>query len=255
MVGLGVGYCTRHRLLLLAPGHSTCGQLLRRDLLMHRATAEQVAHRAAFGEGFVQALASPYDKDSGLPLCDTVDPVSRRDPVVDEVADYGCVNPKISTVAVLRRLPGARAEVAMHSLGRGYLLNCYARDHRWTAGLHLFAWTRQRISEEPDIKAVDLRDGLGLPRSRVNNLAIWQVVTLRLNTVDQIARQADANGDDVGRLTDFATQAITETRPGDGRGLLRWIDRKKRSLESVLSESRYRTLHESLRPIDADPPG
>ncbi len=70
--------------------------------------------------------------------------ILESDPVSDVVAEYGEFDTKIESISQLRRIDGIRAEVAMLSLGRGYVRRCVARGGQWTSGLHMLAPVRAR---------------------------------------------------------------------------------------------------------------
>lgn len=88
-VGTAFGYCTAHRVVLHESHHTTCGQLLRKDLLSVRATAEQKLHRRSFHVDFVQELTSPRERMSGATLVLEFEDQAVGDDVFADVAEYG----------------------------------------------------------------------------------------------------------------------------------------------------------------------
>jgi len=238
-VGTAVGYCTRHRLALLAPHQTTCGQLLRKDLLRERALEERTLHRKAFPENKIRDLHDrAIASDRGL--AEAPNGELSTDPVADEVLGYGKLPSKSATLAALRRIAGARAEVAFLSLGRAYFANCVSRGGPWTAGGHLLWWTLERLLEVPVVGPEDLREPIGAPLRAFLEIGRWRIVAMRLALLADVGNRA---GDDpVGRLPDTLRKAMTVTKPGSATHLLGWLRRNHRQFTHAMSRSRYEEL-------------
>jgi len=244
-VGTAFGYCTRHRVVLREPHLLTCGQLLRKDLLGPRAASERARHAQRFAADRVAYVAEP-----DVSTRDVVEKPNGRmpgDAVVDEVRDFGELDSKIASLAALRRIPGARAEAAMLSLGRGYFRNCVEHGGRWTAGVHLLRWTLDRLVDKPALEPTDLREPLGPSLARTVEIAVWYVVAMRLALITEIAAKAGP-GDPVARLSPLAERASRATEPGSGFEMLGWLSDRAPSIRRALPLSRYETLRRRLRP-------
>ena len=199
-LGTQFGYCTRHRLVLNHPQATTCGQLLRKDLLAESASRENHLHAAAFSTDRIVFLGTRKQATALKGAVEKPNGQMPADAIVEELQNYGSLDSKIGSMAVLHRIPGARAEVAMLSLSRAYFRNCVANGGSWTAGIHLLYWTLRRLDEEPEINATDLRGPI--PYSLTHTLAVarWSLLAFRLAFVSDVGRVAAAEGDRAGRL-------------------------------------------------------
>ena len=171
--------------------------------------------------------------------------------IIEEVQNYGRLDSKIGAMAVLRRMPGARAEVAMLSLSRAYFRNCVAHGGSWTAGIHLLFWTLKRLDEEPSIGATDLRGPIPFSLAHTLAVARWSLLAFRLAFVSDVGRVAAIEGDRVGRLARLPEQALRATPPVDPDLLLAWLGKKKPAWSSALSPHRYDQLRDKLHYEDA----
>lgn len=244
-VGTAFGYCTAHHKVLYGSHHTTCGQLLRKDLLSARATAEQKLHRRSFRVEFVQELTSPGVAMNDADLVSELE-VQAGDDVFRDVAEYGLLPSKVATLAALWSRSGIRAEVAMLSLGRAYFTNCIRRRGKWTAGLHLARHTLNRLTEDPLLSLEDLRAPVIAPLARAIDLAKWAVVAQRVAILIDVGNTAEADGDRVTRWVGLGTTAIATTAPGSAKSLLAYLRRKRRGFEEALDQQRYRELAQSL---------
>ena len=163
LLGDEVGYCVRHRVVLRKPEATTCGRLLRKDLGLARANAVQQRHAEQFPRGEVSTLQREAKRH--LPIWTSHDTSAlQADDIRAAVVDYGERDTKIESLAQLNALAkptgpdSVRAEIAVLSLGRGYVRTCVQRDGHWTSGLHLAWWLGRRLAEPPRI---DLRDLAG----------------------------------------------------------------------------------------------
>jgi hypothetical protein len=254
-LGLSLGYCVEHKVVLRRAEETTCGRHVRNDLTLPSARAQQVAHRRRYSrmEGVQNVrTAEPVD-NAGLIEQDTA--FLRRDPVGDAVADYGAIGSKIESLALLKGMGTFRGDLALFSLGRSYANRCVGRGGRWTSGLHLLWWARQRLATDPvpDVRPEDLRYTTATSLDRQVDLAQWSILMLRILFISDVGRHAEGQGDGVGRLADFAEQAAEESRTVAARTLARWVKGKGlAAIDAVFPYERYVTLATELH-RDPDP--
>jgi len=249
-VGLPVGYCSEHRVVLRRSDETTCGRQIRKDLLLNSAKEFQHHHFELF-----------QDRDHVINLSDR-EPVSngefieedssfiRNDAVADVVADYGEYDTKIESLAQLRSLGTIRSEFAMLSLGRAYTDRCITRGGTWTSGLHLFWWTKRRLieSEVPEPSPADFRYSAASSLKRQIELSVWSLLMFRLTFVSDVGSHAENSGDPIRELSTIAEQAALDTEVPSKRKLLSWIKNVgKPLLENAMPEARYRTITGQLR--------
>lgn len=243
-VGYPVGYCTRLRVTLLAPSQTTCGALQRKDLQRERADGERKLHARKFSPFHVFDLATRKRTEA---IEKAPHPVEAADPVIREVMDYGVVS-KIATLASLRTMSGARAELAVSSLGRSYFANCMRRSRTWTAGLHLAWWMLRGLTEQPKIEITDLRQESSQTLDERVELAKWFVVSARLMLLLDVAHasrnQKGANG--VPRLAPLIIESFVKVPAGKGGLLLRFLGQRRHKFEAALPEKHYAALANEL---------
>jgi hypothetical protein len=244
-IGTAFGHCTRHKVTLLRPHATTCGQLLRKDLLAESAQQEHAIHRKVYKEDRVSLVTNPASDASTL--TERPNGHGPTDAVIEEVQSYGSVDRKIATMAALHRIPGPRAEVAMLSLSRAYVSNCYRRDRKWKSGVHLLFWTLQRLDHEPEFAPTELREPLGFSLAQTNAVAKWTLIVFRLGLIADVAYFASKSHDPVGRLQKLAVNAASIAPPTEPDKLLHWLTAKKRAWSSPLSPKRYAELREEFR--------
>ncbi len=246
-LGLPVGYCTRHRKVLNAADFTTCGQHLRKDLPLSRARQVAEIHAARYPQDTIVRI---YGEDEAVEevSADEKDLDSlRQDPVAEAASDYGLLNSRIESLAQLKALPGARAEVAMLSLARGYVRNCVMRGGAWTSGLHLFWWTKKRLAEMPDIGVNDLRTTDGIPLSRQVELTAWSIVMLRLTFIDDMAFYAADSQHPVGKATGLLQRYAGSATSFSMPRLAKWIKAEALPiLDQALPYQEYRELSAEL---------
>lgn len=250
IVGLDFGFCTRHGVVLRAQSESTCGQLLRKDLLVESARTLRSAHAKRYPKTRVVDLYEPRSAARSAGLVEEPNPALRRDAVIDEAVAYARYErrAKIASLAAMRRIAGIRGEVAMAALGRSYVHNCWEHDRRWTAGVHVLWWTLERLDAAPsEPRPVELHGIEGLPLSRAVAIAKWTAIALRLYLVSDIGVFAAASQDDVGRLSNLADRALGAVEPGDGAGLLRWLTSERPRYGRALPMARYEAIVAELR--------
>ncbi len=247
VLGLGVGYCVLHKKILNVPSLTTCCYQKRKDLALHRVLQVSALHQHAFNrEGIVHLR-------DGMPVngevSDRPEDVNllRHDDVAELVCDYGTLGSTIESLAQLRRIPGARAEVALLSLARSYVQNCINRNGIWTSGLHLYWWTKSRLPEEPDIQIADILSTDGLELERQVTLTSWSLIMLRLTFIDDIVTYAQQDSEQLGTVTGLLDQAAEAVTTFNIRRLLQWIKKKAvPALDRQLDRQRYIELSNAL---------
>ena len=250
-IGTAFGFCTRHRVVLNNPHATTCGQLLRKDLLANSAKAQQKRHREDFTEKHVVLLRSPKTRALDAHLAEEPNGQLPHDAVVEEVTSYGLVDSKIGTMAALRRVSGARAEIAMLSLSRSYFSNCVRRGGKWTAGVHLAYWTLDRLEDDPQIEATDIRGPIAYSLGKTIAIGKWMVVALRLALLSDVGARAKSANDPAGRFVKLVSQAVASARVDAPDKVRASLKRTRKLWRGALSEERYGELRKRLHK-DAD---
>jgi hypothetical protein len=244
----------RHHVVLTRSHLTTCGQLLRKDLLIESAERERKVHLLVYRPDRVSLVTNPHA--SATKLIERISGVTPTDAVIEEVQAYGSVDQKIATMAALHRVEGPRAEIAMLSLSRAYVENCFRRDQKWTAGVHLLFWTLQRLNLDPVFAPTDLREPLGYSLAQTTAVARWSVVVFRLALIADVATYASQSHHPVARLKAFAINASAVAPPTAPERLLAWLTERKSRWSAPLSEARYRRLRRQLhRDEEGSPPG
>ena len=252
-VGTAFGYCTRHRVVLNHPQLTTCGQLLRKDLLAQSAQREQLAHQTSYPVERVVMVANPQQAAEKKGFVEKPNGQLPADAIIEEVQNYGCLdNSKIGSMAALHRISGARAEVAMLSLSRAYFGNCIAQGGPWTAGVHLLFWTLRRLDEDPSLRATDLRGPIAFSLGHTIAVARWTLLAFRLAFVSDVGRAAEESGDRVSKLARLPGQAIRAAPGIEPDRLLAWLGKKKAVWSSALSANRYAKIREELHRADSE---
>lgn len=247
--GLSAGYCVEHKVLLRQSEQTTCARHVRKDLLYDSAVQQNELHRRRYGrDDGVQLVLDSEPVNNGS-FVDTDVDFLRRDAIGALVADYGEYGAKVESLAQLRSMRRLRAELAMLSLGRAYTHRCVTRGGRWTSGIHLVWWTRERLMTDPtpEVAPEDLRYQEMIGLKRQVELARWWLLMFRLVFVSDVGRHAHIEGDAVGDLRGLAEAAAAETMIPSPSKLRAWV--KKRAvpmIEACLPESRYRRLAEEL---------
>jgi hypothetical protein len=156
-IGLPVGYCTRHRKVLNFADGTTCGLHISKDLSLHRANEVALVHSKAFAKGKIVRLLDNVELDSDSSDSDKDLFFLQGDAVGTAVSNYGNLNAKIESLSQLEVMRTARSDIAMTSLGRAYVNNCFNKDGSWTSGIHLYWWTKSRLADVPSVAVDDLR--------------------------------------------------------------------------------------------------
>jgi hypothetical protein len=222
-LGLPVGYCSRHLQVLNSADDTTCGLQLRKDLSLQRAREVGEIHRRHYPVHEIVSVVGRKPVNGAASTAAEDIKASRSDPVGAIAFEYGALGSKIESLAMLKNTPGARAEVTLSSLSRGYVANCVARDGPWTSGIHLYWWTRSRLADEPNISASDIRAVGGIPFSRQVALTAWSIVMLRLTLIDDIAEHAASQGHGFGRARGLLRRAAQDVQTFHVTTLARWI--------------------------------
>lgn len=246
-LGLAVGYCSRHRKILNAADGTTCGLHLRKDLTVLRAKEVSEVHKKHYSTEYVSRIADGNYHGSDISHSDKDINHLRKDPVADVVTDYGELGSTIESLAQLKAMPGARAELAMLSLGRGYVNNCISRNGKWTSGLHLYWWSRRRLTEIPEIKVENLRSVGATQLSRQSALTAWSLIMLRLTFIDDMTTYANQQNDPLGKVTSLTEQAALALDTFNLRALSSWLKLEAApQLDARLSIARYAELANEL---------
>ncbi|MDK4807813.1 MAG: hypothetical protein OC190_14870 [Novosphingobium aromaticivorans] len=223
--GLPFGFCTRHRKVLNHAEQTTCGQHVRKDLGLSRATEVAAIHAGQFEETRIVRLRTG-DEVLGDVSGATRDIARlREDEVAAAAMSYGALESKMATLAQFKKSNSARSAIALTSLGRGYVRNCRSRGGPWTAGLHLFWWTKKRIAHLPVLKPSDINFSAATTLSRQHGLTIWSIIMLKLTLLEDIIAHAASEDDQLGvagELTLLAVEAVPDPNPTKLRNWIRW---------------------------------
>ena len=240
-VGMPVGYCVEHRCVLTTPTATTCGRLMRKDLMLQSAQRETLLHQTRFKPDRVLFLATGKATNGAHSSEDSADVAElARDPVGAAVTDYGQLGTKIHSLAQLSVMPGVRAEVGLASLGRTFVNRCVERGGKWTSGLHLFWWVKTRVADDPAIRVDDLRETRALPLGRQMDLARWSVVMLRLTFLSDVGQHAASTSDRIRRARDLPERAAEATVDLSFKKLMHWVRKDGRKiLDDALPQDEY----------------
>lgn len=240
-VGTSVGFCTVHRRVLNTPGELTCGQHFRKDLTLLSAKRQRDLHLMRFGAGTVSSLATrkPVNGAHTSTARADLSPLE-ADAVAAAVTDYGRLGSKIESLAQLSAMPGARADIALASLGRAYVDRCVERGGSWTSGLHLFWWVKARVAIEPDVRVDDLRTSSALPLGRQMDLARWSILMLRLAFLSDVGAHARSTHDRVRRAGNLVERAAEATGQLSFSRLMKWVRSEgKKQIDDALPVAEY----------------
>ncbi len=244
-VGLSIGYCVEHRQILRHADETTCGRHFRKDLPRAIADGFNQRHRTHFNDNAIFQIRSKKDVTSDPSFTEN-DPSSLfGDATGSVVAEYG-IDAKIAALASLRRTPGARAELALLSLGRAYVRRCTLRGGSWTSGLHILWWTKERLAAPPKLEISEFRYQTQTSLERQEELAVWSLVMLRLTMVSDIGAAAAEANHEIGTVAPFVEEAA-ERASTDLTKLLRWVTKTAVPvLSKVLSWDKYSKIREGL---------
>ena len=206
-VGLPVGYCTLRARVLHEADALTCGDQKRKDLPLASAQRAMEVQRATFVDDDIVYIRSKRKANGAASKAPADVTALASDDVAEVVTDWS-TGAKIESLAQLRRIPGARAELAMMSLSRAYVAWCQQQSPgRWTTGIHLLRWSLLRLAEAPVLPLADLRLATRLALPRQIELAQWSIVMMRLNFISDMGHYAQPHDEGVGSLGDFVERA------------------------------------------------
>ncbi|MFM8330218.1 MAG: hypothetical protein ACKN9T_00855 [Candidatus Methylumidiphilus sp.] len=226
---------------------TTCGLHLRKDLAVLRAKEVSDVHKNHYSVELVSRIVDGKHHKTDVSANEKDMAHLRKDPVADVVADYGALGSSIESLAQLKAMPGARAELAMLSLGRGYINNCISRNGKWTSGLHLYWWSRRRLTQIPDIGVENLRSVGATQLSRQSELTAWSLIMLRLTFIDDMTTYANQQNDPLGKVQSLTEQAALALDTFNLRALSNWLKSEAGpQLDARLSDSRYANLANEL---------
>ena len=246
-LGLAVGYCSRHKKILNAADGTTCGLHLRKDISVNRAEEVSNVHQKYFTSECVTRIVDAGCYESDVSDSDKDKSHLRKDSVADAALDYGELGSTIESLAQLKALSGARAELAMLSLGRAYVSNCISRNGTWTSGLHMYWWSRSRLTDIPEIKVEDLRSVGATNLSRQSDLTAWSLVMLRVTFIEDITTYAAQQNDPLGKVDSLTEQAALSMDTFNLRNLKKWLKNEAvPQLDARLSQTRYAELATKL---------
>lgn len=241
-IGLTVGYCVEHERILRRADETTCGRHFRKDLPFVAADGFNQRHRQHFRDNAVYQIRTQRNVMKDPVYVETDRSQLAEDSTGEVVTEYGFQGTKISSLASLRKLIDARADLAYFSLSRSYVRRCMAKGGKWTSGLHLLWWTKERLKWKPDLSMQDFRLQTNASMARQNELAVWSLLMLRIMFIADVGEHAKSTKSDVRVLANLAEEAA-EAASTDLSKLWRWIQTRARpQLEDVLPEKKYRKL-------------
>jgi hypothetical protein len=245
--GLTVGYCSRHQKILNAPDITTCGLHRRKDLTLKRSEEVSEVHQNMYSSEFIVRIIDNEQHENDFSENDKDIELLRKDEVADVASDFGALGSTIESLSQLKAMQGARAELAMLSLSRGYVSNCISRNGKWTSGLHLYWWSRKRLDSIPDIRVEDLRSVGATQLARQSMLTAWSLMMLRLTFIEDITEYAEQQKDALGKVRGLTEQAASALDTFNLNNLAKWIKRKAiPQLDARLPYSRYKELASDL---------
>lgn len=252
-VGLPVGYCARHRLVLNLSDETTCGLHVRKDLGLSRAQQVSARHKEHFDNDKIVRIKCKRVVKSDFSDAEKDANILRRDQVGEVAFDYGYLGSKMESLAQLKNIPSARSDIALSSLGRAYVRNCVRNNGRWTSGIHLYWWTKKRLAKIPSVEVTDLRYSGSIQLSRQTDLAIWSVMMLRLSFIDDIIHYAGEQNDAIGKVRNITNSAALAVPIFNVGKLSRWIKAELLpALDAQLDHERYSEISRDLHKDVAD---
>lgn len=246
-LGLAVGYCSRHKKILNVADGTTCGLHLRKDLSVNRAKEISIVHQKYYKSDCVSRIVDAECYEPDVSDNDKDKSHLRKDAVAGAALDYGELGSTIESLAELKALPGARAELAMLSLARAYVSNCISRNGKWTSGLHMYWWSRSRLADIPEIKVEDLRSVGATNLARQSDLTAWSLIMLRVSFIEDITTYAGQQNDPLGKVDSLTEQAALSMDTFNLRNLKKWLTNEAApQLDARLPQARYVELATKL---------
>jgi hypothetical protein len=219
--------------------------------LLDRANEQSKIHATKFRSSDVVFLRpnghTPRQQDY---VSDDTAPLASN-PVAATVTEWGQLPTKFASLVALRQLPGARAELARLSLSRSYVNRCTSRGGSWTSGIHLYAWTRGTLLDEPDITADDIRTELAITLERQVSIAKWSLLMLRLVFISDLGFHATSGN--VRRLRHLPRLAAEGTASLSFSALHSWVKREGAKLaDRVLTPNSIERIKDQVRVTEDD---
>ncbi|MBS4051747.1 MAG: hypothetical protein KGZ69_11150 [Methylomonas sp.] len=220
---------------------------MRKDLSLKRAQQVSLIHEAKYSKSVIVQIYTSEEANREVSSAKKDVDSLRGDSVGELVCDYGQLGSKIESLAQLKTLKGARAEVAMMSLARGYVNNCANRNSNWTSGLHLYWWTKKQLPEIPEISVGDIRTTNGIQLARQVDLTAWSIVMLRLTLIDDVIQYAASCDDPLGEANGLLQKAAEAVQIFNLQKLSKWLRTNALpTLDRMLSYDRYVELSNQL---------
>jgi len=252
-IGLSLGYCTEHKVVLRRPSETTCARHMRKDLLLDTAVQFSERHKKYYQiDDQVQKLVN-YEPASETEYVSADTSFIRSDSIGEALADYGEYGTKIESLSNLRTLRNSRAELAMLSLARGYTHRCMKISNNWKSGIHILWWTRRRLAEgqAPEIYPADIRYSTTRSLERQVELAAWSLLMFRLVFISDIGRYAAIGNSPLAELESIAEIAAEETESPNLGKLLKWIRKRGMPiLDNIIPEKEYHSIALSVKRED-----
>ncbi len=241
-IGLALGYCVEHRIVLRDSGATTCGKHFRKDLPLPTSERFQFLHLREYpNTTAVVELASGEVANSLYISKDSK--ILKNDMVGEAVVDYGVDDTKISTLSGIKRNPSVRLEFALLNLSRSYTHRCFQRSSTWTSALNILWWIKKRLAEIPQIAAGDIRYPTTSSLSRQEDIAQWSLIMARLLFISDVGHHARDSDSAVNSLKDIAEEAAEETGKISTKKLVKWINQVGlKRVDTALPTERYRQL-------------
>jgi hypothetical protein len=245
-IGTSYGYCTEFRSVLRKPEALTCGRQLRKDLLLDSVNTQSDIHKEKFSSSDVVFLRPNGHTPRQQQYVSRDATALAANPVAATVAEWGQLPTKFASLVALRQLPGPRAELARLSLGRSYVKRCTSRGGDWTSGIHLYAWTRKALLDEPEITADDIRTELAITLERQISIAKWSLLMFRLVFLSDLGFHATTGN--VRQLRHLPVLAAEATGSLSYSTLHKWIQRQGAKLaDRALSPSSVEKIKDKVR--------
>lgn len=255
-IGLSIGYCTEHRVVLRQADETTCGRQRRKDLLHTSALRSSQLQQDRYPLNEVVRLdGTSFNGEAEQYVTPEIAPL-QEDQIGSVVAEYSEFDTKIEALAQLRQIGTPRAELARLSLGRAYVARCVTRGGYWHSGLNLLWWAKERLAEYPQLRIDDIRLQLPIPLQRQQELEAWSLLMLRLAFIADVAAHAASGqaisqqgrtlGARVARLASLPEEAAEHAGTVVVK-LFRWVGRVAlQRMEEALPRSEYRALSQEL---------
>lgn len=244
-VGLSVGYCVEHHLILRDSSATTCGRHFRKDLPFLTAESFARRHQDRYpNKDRILDLVSGQPTDSPNQVTDEVKYI-KTDSVGELISDYGFTDKKIATLSALRNANiSSRMEFGCLNLSRTYVHRCKLRGGNWTSGLNILWWIKKRLFESPMYVASDFRYTTAKNLQRQEELASWSLLMARLLVISDIAIHSNGMLDSLVKLPQEAAVASENLTT---RKLIKWMkDQGFRKINDAMPENRYRDLMKDI---------